>query len=120
MGCLKIPHMMSIYLTIEDIYGNLQSDVVKFDVLTEMSTGIDVNQVLVEIYPNPASEYIEIHADETIESYTVINVIGKIVKKGIGEGDCQIIDVISLDSGVYFIVVKTLTGKKAVRRIVVK
>jgi len=109
-----------VYLTIEDIYGNLQSDVVKFDVLTEMSTGIDVNQVLVEIYPNPASEYIEIHADETIESYTVINVIGKIVKKGIGEGDCQIIDVISLDSGVYFIVVKTLTGKKAVRRIVVK
>ncbi|QJP34131.1 T9SS type A sorting domain-containing protein [Nonlabens sp. Ci31] len=59
-----------------------------------------VNQV--SIFPNPATDFVEITGDLSFTSYSIYNISGQQVLSGSIDGDNRI-DVLFLTSGVYFI-----------------
>ncbi len=55
----------------------------------------------IEIYPNPAFDFIQI--SEAISDYTIIGIDGKIVQKYDGNNDFNKISISNLNSGTYFL-----------------
>ena len=107
-----------LYLTIEDEDNNLQETISKIEVKTLGSTSIENVELEIEFYPNPATDYIKINTIENIETYTLLNSIGNVVRSG--NGSSKTIKVNNLNSGVYFIIVKTISGKEKVEKIMIK
>ena len=60
-----------------------------------------------KIYPNPTSDYLNIHTEEQILDVTIFNVQGRQILKSTEER----LDVSNLTSGIYLIEVKTNSGK---------
>lgn len=109
-----------LYLTIEDDKSNLQQAVTKLEVKTLISTSIENVELRIEICPNPATDYIKISTIENIKTYMLLNSIGNVVRIGNGKGTNEIINISSLNSGVYFVVIETITGEEKVQKILVK
>lgn len=109
-----------LYLTIEDDNSNLQQTVTKLEIKTLVSTSVESVELRVEIYPNPATDYIKISTIENIKSYTLLNSIGNVVRRGNGKGTNETVNVSSLNSGVYFIIIETIAGEEIVQKILVK
>ena len=55
-----------------------------------------------EVYPNPANEIITINIDNSAE-FTITNICGQIVMRGVISNENQQIDVENLDNGIYFL-----------------
>lgn len=58
----------------------------------------------IKIFPNPTSEILFIRNGELIDSYTLYNLQGEIVQKG--KNEAQIISLIDLPIGNYFLVLE--------------
>jgi len=73
-----------------------------------LSVGDEQNiQHNISIFPNPATEKISIISDDEIESATVFNIVGAPVLSSTKK---NVIDISSLDAGIYFIRVKIVSG----------
>lgn len=109
-----------VYVTIEDVFGNLQETISELNITTKISTSINDLMLSVNITPNPATDYIKISTVENIDTYKLLNSIGNLVLMGHGKGNTSTVNVSSLRSGIYFVVVKIITGEEIVKRIVIK
>ena len=64
----------------------------------------------IELYPNPARDYMVVMSSDNIESYTIFNLSGEKVIQGIPNSST--INVTDLQSGLYFIVFESKEGRK--------
>ncbi|HNV80568.1 MAG TPA: choice-of-anchor J domain-containing protein [Tenuifilaceae bacterium] len=64
----------------------------------------------INIYPNPATSYVNIMAEHRIDNISVISTLGKTIYSIRGTGQSALIDVSALNNGIYLIVVKTEKG----------
>ena len=64
----------------------------------------------IELYPNPARDYMVVNSTDNIESYTIFNLSGEKVIQGIPNSST--INVTDLKSGLYFIVFESKEGRK--------
>ena len=64
----------------------------------------------IELYPNPARDYMVVNSTDNIESYTIFNLSGEKVIQGIPNSST--INVTDLQSGLYFIVFESKEGRK--------
>ena len=70
----------------------------------------------IKVYPNPASEFVDLKSDYNIQGFEVISYLGQVVNSRQGvESKFVRIDVSSLQSGVYFVNVNTDQGKKVIK-----
>jgi len=81
-------------------------------------TGINENLFAgIKIYPNPFCEYINMESNDNIECITVTNVLGQNVMNMNLKGQ-KTISTSHLDTGIYFISVKTQDGQSATFRMI--
>jgi len=69
----------------------------------------------VNIYPNPSAEYIQISNITSIKKYTIYNILGKKIISG-EVNQNQKIDIIGLNSGVYFLQVENWKVTKFIKK----
>jgi len=105
------------YYTVTAVYGTTctsdSSNIVEADVVV----GIDpVNSGTISIYPNPATENVNVKSDYMISEIEVLNYVGQMVynKKDV-ETKVAKINVSSFQSGVYFVKVTTDQGVRTVK-----
>jgi hypothetical protein len=71
--------------------------------------GVDENILSASVYPNPASDVLNIETEEAIQNVTITSIDGKVVANATSGS----IDVSVLNAGVYVYNVTTVTGKTA-------
>ncbi len=71
------------------------------------------------VYPNPAFDNLHVTSDRSIESISIINVLGAGIRtyRNIQSND-QIISLDGIDAGIYFLEVRTSDDQKQIRRFV--
>src|SRR5690606_21834986 len=77
------------------------------------------NKLNVNVYPNPTTDIVNIETQETLESYTVYNIAGQQVQKGLFNSNNQI-NLHGAAAGTYFIKVTTTQGSTATVKVVKK
>lgn len=79
----------------------------------------DVETMQVNIYPNPASRYLNIASEETIVDVTLFNTIGQqVINRHIGNTSAQL-DLSALTAGTYTLQINSANGNKTTRKIIV-
>jgi hypothetical protein len=94
--------------------GNIGASVMKFDTTTLPVSKIKFKEDNLEVFPNPTANFIEVKTLKNIKEICVYNILGqqKIKQK------IKKINVSNLNSGVYFMAIITLDGKKEIRKFV--
>lgn len=77
------------------------------------------NKLKLNIYPNPANEFVNVNSSENAKSILVFNTIGEIVFEKENPSENEKIDLTSFNSGIYFIQLKNEEGILT-RKLVVK
>jgi hypothetical protein len=76
----------------------------------------NLGQEVIQIYPNPASQFVNVKSTVTINQVEVMNFIGQTVSRTVNVGaKAAKIDVTSLSEGVYFVKVYTSEGIRTVK-----
>jgi len=100
-------YIFRAYVKVENIktYG-------EYKVFKTQTTGIeDITQVNIIIYPNPASDILNIKSDAPIHSFEMYDALGRLVlNKTKLFGTESTMDVSSLTHGIYFIKLRTISG----------
>lgn len=73
---------------------------------------------IVILYPNPATNVVNITSSEPVTEATIYNLLGQKVKQLPAGSATLTIDVSSLTAGTYFVVVKTNTGSKTEKLVI--
>jgi hypothetical protein len=82
-----------------------------FHTLTSINSNLDNIEGQIKIYPNPASEFVEISAKEEILSFRLYNIYGQLqLNQNTYKSQNRRIAVNMLPSGIYFAEIKTKTG----------
>lgn len=101
---------LDILFWTSDALAHVLIDNVSFTKVNSSSIENSANEQTMDIYPNPASEYIII--DGNVDSVELYNVAGKLVKQ---TNDTRRIDISSLPAGIYTVTIskegKTSTSK---------
>ena len=71
-------------------------------VTVEIGVGIDENEVMFAIYPNPAKDFININTNAVKYEYQLINSLGQVVISGTANGEYQL-NISGINKGVYFL-----------------
>lgn len=99
-----------VSLTVTNGGGNNTSTMTDY-ITIEDHTGISDNLAgVVKIYPNPASHELTVEA-ASLESFSIVDVLGKVVYSQSAKSDKVTVDVSSLLKANYFIKVKTAEGE---------
>ncbi len=85
------------------------------DIMSSLSE-YKLNSATILVYPNPASDLINIESNQSINSVSIINLEGRMVKS-ISSPNLKIMDVSNLHAGVYVIHIITGVGTIEVKRI---
>ncbi len=73
------------------------------------ATGIEENSLLeISLFPNPATDILNITSSETISEIEIVNVMGQVVRRIEVNSDNAVCDVNELTSGVYVVRIRTL------------
>jgi hypothetical protein len=84
---------------------------------TSLKTSIDeLEELNVTVYPNPVVDELYIQSEEAIEQVIVQDVNGREIS--ISSENFQTLDFKSIDSGVYFVTIKTTTSKTKTVKII--
>jgi len=79
------------------------------------------SNVIVSLYPNPASDNLLISADKNITSVSIFNLAGKHVLEFTGNGEKSMtIDISDIETGVYMLEVFTNEGESQAQKLMVK
>jgi hypothetical protein len=99
-----------------DVYGNTSNWTSAIDATV---TSVDENTVAsLKLYPNPASDVININSVEFIKSVTITDIVGKeVMNVGINATNAQL-SVEGLNKGLYFVTVKFSEGSTVSRIII--
>ncbi|MEG2219104.1 MAG: T9SS type A sorting domain-containing protein [Muribaculaceae bacterium] len=76
-----------------------------------------VNDVKIKIYPNPASEFVNVSADQEILNISIYDVQGHLM---IDQDNAHNINISSLQGGLYFIRIKTQNGDVVSQKLIVE
>lgn len=76
----------------------------------------DFNGDQLKVYPNPASDILNIKSQLSLESYTIINVMGQVLMSGSLEGSATI-NVGSLVNGTYIVKITDIKGNSVSKKI---
>ncbi len=79
-------------------------------VLDPATASLDENTIEVNLYPNPATEFITVAADKEIELIEVVSLNGAVLKTINTTGEEIKVDVSDLSAGQYVLVVNTAAG----------
>lgn len=77
----------------------------------------DTKKEVSAIYPNPTTGIIYFKGDDKIKSVEITNTVGRIIKS---QNDAEKIDISDATTGVYFVTIKTSTGKTTTKKIIKK
>lgn len=82
------------------------------------NTSVDIiEDVTLNLFPNPAKDYINIQSDKyTLSNYEIMNISGRVLKSGLIDGSK--ISIESLSKGSYLVRVKTTQDKYILKRFV--
>ena len=108
-----------------DVTGVMDYSYSEFKILPRNANDIDVslsvsninNNTNIEIYPNPASDYVSISSENTVTSVTFFNVIGEKVKT---VNNSTKIEVSELNEGIYILIIEFANNTKSTVRLNVK
>ncbi len=105
----NIPPRKSLYLLVQDACG--QSRLV--EITAVMLNGVPDDPVEVKLYPNPATDHVEVSLDqeEQIDIVEVYDVYGKLIQTGRGVSQTVSLFVSAFASGIYFVRVKSASGE---------
>ena len=87
-------------------------------VSVEIGVGIDENEVMFAIYPNPAKDFININTNAVKYDYQLVNSLGQVILSGTANG-AQQINVSNINKGMYFLKV-IADGEARINKIVVE
>lgn len=82
-------------------------------VLDPATASLDENTISVNLYPNPATEFITVTADQAIESINITSLNGTVLKSIDGTNGENKVNVSDLAAGQYFVVINTATTSSA-------
>ena len=91
---------------------DLSNDWTTKNVVANITVGVDENgeNQAIAVYPNPASDYVQVSTTGTIENVTIVNTVGQVVyNQNLGLQKARIATDM-LPNGVYFVNVKTQFG----------
>ncbi len=71
-------------------------------VSVEIGVGVDENEVMFAIYPNPAKDFININTNAVKYDYQLINSLGQVIISGTANGEYQL-NISGINKGVYFL-----------------
>ncbi len=71
-------------------------------VSVEIGVGMDENEVMFAIYPNPAKDFININTNAVKYDYQLINSLGQVIISGTANGEYQL-NISGINKGVYFL-----------------
>lgn len=100
---------------IEAVYSNTSASETKYFELRAVSTESDLNRLALSLYPNPATEVINI--DGEFSELQIRDLGGRTVLRS---ASCQQIQIGHLPSGTYFLLFKDENGNEATYKIVVR
>ena len=84
----------------------------------ETSGTKDFNHSVLELYPNPTSDIVNIVTDESLRSYEVVSMLGQVLLKGDFENPQKIVSIQSLSAGTYMLNLKTADNKIITQKII--
>jgi hypothetical protein len=88
-------------------------------VLIPTTTSISsFNDVTLDVYPNPATDYIRIKSDAVIEKLSIRDIAGRVVSQIDNIDSSQRIDISGLKSGMYVVTIESGTSVSAQKLIV--
>ena len=95
----------SYYLEVSNGLGDTQNDVVQIVVLNCEEDIVDILMETVKITPNPVSSLLEIKSTDKIDSWRLLDAVGKKVasSKHLESSRNLVLDVSSFDAGLYFL-----------------
>lgn len=70
----------------------------------------EFQQSNIKLYPNPVDNTLQISSSEKMNSITVLNILGQEIKKYLVNEEASKIDFSTLESGIYWVKVKTISG----------
>jgi hypothetical protein len=84
-------------------------------------TAVTLPQVSIEVYPNPASDYVVISSETSLEVIALYNMEGKLVKnaQNLGTGE-NTVDVSTLSAGVYHAIITDSNGGVHRKKIMIR
>ena len=83
------------------------------------ATGIEENVALeINVFPNPATDILNITSSETISEIEIVNVMGQVVRRVEVNSDNVVCDVEDLTSGVYVVRIRTASATLSQQRFV--
>ncbi len=84
---------------------------VSYIAVFEVITGIEESAISeIALFPNPATDILNITSSETISEIEIVNVMGQVVKRIEVNADNVVCDVEELKAGVYVVRIRTLSG----------
>lgn len=96
---------------------NCNTDLVTFWVTPlETENTAENNAVEVSVFPNPASDFVTVEAEE-LQSVTLIDINGKTLGSIVAKGNSVNLDISELKAGVYYISAKTRSTSSLVKSI---
>ncbi|MBQ6276855.1 MAG: leucine-rich repeat domain-containing protein, partial [Bacteroidales bacterium] len=83
------------------------------------ATGIEENASLeIALFPNPATDILNITSSETISEIEIVNVMGQVVRRIEVNSDNAVCDVEDLTSGVYMVRIRTASATLSQRKFI--
>ncbi|MBT8257386.1 MAG: T9SS type A sorting domain-containing protein [Bacteroidia bacterium] len=101
--------------TTQDYFSTIAAGLGSFDFATLSDPEVIPEEGL-KIFPNPASEYLNIQSSVTIKEVSLYNMIGELV---FSKGAVLQLEVSSLASGLYFLEILDVNDRKAIRKLVI-
>nr|WP_314490363.1 T9SS type A sorting domain-containing protein [uncultured Chryseobacterium sp.] len=77
----------------------------------------DIQKEIAAVYPNPTTGIVYFKGEEKIKSAEIASTEGRVIKF---QNNPEQIDISNLSSGVYFLTVKTISGRTTVKKIIKK
>ncbi|MBI9067882.1 MAG: T9SS type A sorting domain-containing protein [Salinivirgaceae bacterium] len=85
-----------------------------------LTVGInDLNDTEIGIFPNPASNFVNIHSEKSISNISIINAVGYTIENISGSGNNMNIDISKYQTGYYLISIET-EGNLTIHPLVIK
>ena len=113
-------HNTDVRLESEARHGSLTCTAINWITLTA-TVGIDeVEALQVNIFPNPASRYLNIESAEAINDVVVYNAIGQQIVSRNGNGNSMTLDLGNLATGTYTLRINGVDGNQTTRKFIIR
>ncbi len=110
-----LSNLTTLYVTVVDDC-TIEAE---FKFIEKETTAVDDIELNCEVYPNPVSSVLNIVSDREISSVKIVSAKGTVVYNTIENNQQYVIDVASLQAGVYFVIV-SIDGERIQKQIVVR